>query len=344
MSHLIDDSPEASGWARQALIDHSDHRVFGKMVRGVIWTDEPGPAGEIVGNVDPSALIEEINVRGLLLFRGHDPGCPVGRTVQAKLFTDERGGRFVVAILGFYDEKLKLSFENLGVDVLPTASSPSYLRELTDDHWIDFAVDPREVDQQWAEGVVLGAPLRVKRTDLSHNAAEAHSELIRLGFVFAALLWNPFVTTIATEAGNDTYAAIREWLRGVWKKVATRRNPVVVVQSFYEGCEVSFLFRGKDIQQLYNAYDALPIAAAQAAELIATMTKRGAAPATLTYEFEQDDWYPSFALLSNGQLVSDRALLISLEKLPTGLSIGTQTVKELTGGSSGDAEAERKSQ
>ena len=79
--------------------------------------------------------------------------------------------------------------------------------------------------------VVLVVPLRVKRTDLSHNAAEAHSERTRWVLCLLHLLWNPFVTTIATEAGKDTYnAAIREWLCGVWEqKRATRRNPVVLV-------------------------------------------------------------------------------------------------------------------
>jgi hypothetical protein len=152
----------------------------------------------------------------------------------------------------------------------------------------DFATDPREVDKEWVDEVLSEVPMRVKRIELSHNAAEAQSELIRIGLVFAALVWNPLVTTIATEAGKDVYAGIRQWLRSVWNKLAQRRNPVVVVQSYQDGCEVSFLFRGKDVQQHYNAHDALPIAAAQAAKLIAGMKDKQVVPISLVYEFELD--------------------------------------------------------
>jgi hypothetical protein len=135
------------------------------------------------------------------------------------------------------------------------------------------------------------------------------------------------VTTIATEAGKDVYAGIRQWLRSVWNKLAQRRNPVVVVQSYQDGCEVSFLFRGKDVKQHYDAHDALPMAAAQAAKLIAGMKSNHLAPISLVYEFEQSRWFPSYAILDGGRIVSDRNLLIAIEQLPKSLSIGIQKQK-----------------
>ena len=81
------------------------------------------------------------------------------------------------------------------------------------------------------------------------------------------------------------------------------------------------------MKQNYDAHDALPIAAAQAAKLIADMKSKRAAPTSLVYEFEQSRWFPSYAILNGGRIVSDRNLLIAIEQLPTGLSIGTQKRK-----------------
>ena len=245
MHDLIRDTPQASAWVDRAIIEHSNDRVLGKIVGGVPWTDEAGPDGGPVGSIEPSDLIAEINTKGLPMFKGHDPGFPVGRALAAKLFTSPSGIRFVAAILTLYEDRHRLSFSELHLDATPTVSSPAILASLNDDCWLDFATDPREVNSHWADEVLRDAPLRVKRIELSHNAAEAQGELIRIGLVYAALVWNPFVTTIATEAGKDAYAAIRQWLRSLWDRLTECRNPVVVVQSYQDGCEVSFLFEGR---------------------------------------------------------------------------------------------------
>ncbi len=47
-------------------------------------------------------------------------------------------------------------------------------------------------------------------------------------------------------------------------------------------------------------------------------------PRHLLYEFhrEHDIWFPSFAELHDGRLVTENNVLIAFEQLPTGLSIG----------------------
>jgi hypothetical protein len=324
MCDLVKDTTEASAWVGRAITEHSNDRVFGKIISAVIWTDEPGPDGTPVVNVDPSNLIVAINAEGLPMFRGHDPGLPVGRTLAAKLFTSPSGVKFAAAIIGLYEDQQRLSFSELGLDPNPPVSPPSFLDRLNDDCWLDFATDPREVDAQWLDEVLRSAPLRVKRIELSHNAAEPQGELIRIGLVYAALIWNPLVTTIATEAGKDLYAGIRQWLRSLLNKLTERRNPVVELQSYQNGCTISFLFRGKDVKQNYDAHDALSTGAAQAVKLIAGMKNKGVVPTSLVYEFEfgQSRWFPSYAILKDGRIVSDRNILIAIEQLPTGLSIG----------------------
>ncbi|MDD2465228.1 MAG: hypothetical protein PHI97_14620 [Desulfobulbus sp.] len=325
MADLLNDTPDASVWVNQAIREYTNVHVYEKMVSAIIWTDDIDPE-KLVGIENPSAYIAEINTAGWPIFKGHDPGFPVGRVLAANLFTKLNGTRFIAAILGMYGDRQQLSFGDLGLDSTPNVSSPLSLNSLSDDCWLEFAADPREVDAQWMDDVIQNAPLRVERIKLSHNGAVSQGELIRLGLVFVAIVWNPFVTTIAKEAGKDVYAGIHQWLRSLWDKLVERQNPIVVVQSYQDGCEISFLFRGKDVKRNYDAHDALPIAAAQAAKLIAEMRSREVAPASLVYEFEPQisRWFPSYATLNDGRLISDCNILIAIEQLPTDLSIGVE--------------------
>jgi hypothetical protein len=144
-----------------------------------------------------------------------------------------------------------------------------------------------------------------------------------------ALVWNPFVTAVATEAGKDAYAALSHWLRRFLGKLAERRNPILEIQSHHDGCYVSFIFRGNDAKRHYAAHDALPLAAAQAATLVANMKRANVAAKKIVYEFHTEDgiWFPSYAELCNGRLVTDNSLLITAEKLPSGVSLGIRLGK-----------------
>jgi hypothetical protein len=179
-------------------------------------------------------------------------------------------------------------------------------------------------------GALDTAPLRVEREKLSHNAAETIIELIRVGLPYIALVWNPFVTAIATEADKDAYAGLRRWVRRLLGKLAERQNPVLEIQSHHNDCYVSFIFRGTDVKRHYAAHDAHPLAAGQAATLIANMKSAGVAAKKIVYEFHKDDniWFPSYAELHDGRFVTDNGLLIAVEKMPSGLSLGIGLGKE----------------
>jgi hypothetical protein len=324
MSELITETPEACSWVACEKFRRAGDSVFGSFQAGVIWIDEPCPDGEVIGGRDPSTMIEQINNEGWPLYRGHDPGFPSGRSIAAKLFISPGGRKFVVAISGFYADELRLSFDDLGVDSNPEASSPLVLGAISNNCWLDIATDPREVDSRWLENVLHNAPLRVVQREMSHNAEDWQHELIRIGLVYVSIVWNPFVTTVAQEAAKDVYAGIRKWLRNFWSELGSCRDPVVSLDSHQDGCDVSFLFRGKEVKLHYEAHDALPIAAAQAAILITSMRSRNADPLEIVYEFDPQHarWFPSYAILKDGRFISNRNILIALEQHPTGLSIG----------------------
>ncbi len=321
MPSLIDETPEASAWVERLFAEGLGLPHSGKLFSGVLWTDNYLNDGEAIGGNDPSKLIKEINKRGFPMLKGHDPGLPVGRTLVAQEFRTPNGVRFVAAIFTLYEKDHLLRFATLGVDPLPSVSSPAILGSL-DGNWLDFGTDPREVDSRWLDEVLKESPLPIRRSELSHNTAESVKELIRIGLPIAALIWNPFVTTIANEAAKDVYAGIRRWLQNLWEKLKERKDPIVVVQTNYSGCEISFLLRGRDVEQHYHAHGALPVAAVQALTLIDSLKHHNANPLSLTYEFEQSRWFPSYAILADGQIVSDRNLLIAIERLPNGLSMG----------------------
>jgi hypothetical protein len=322
MSDLLN-IPAARDWVDDATRRHSKG-IFGKIVPAVIWSDARGDDGELLVPVDPIELVAGINRDPYILLHNHDPGRPIGQVLESANFETSGGRKFVVAVLGYYAGGEVLDFRELGLDTKALVSSPEKLPVLPDGVWIQFATDPREVDVVWLDSVTSDAPLRVERTELSHNAADSAKELIRIGLLFLVLVWNPFVTSIASEAGKGTYAAVYGWIRKLLENLADRRNPVLDIHTHHDGCQVSFIFRGKDVAQHYAAHDALPNAAAQAAQLVGNLKARGMAGRQLIYEFDKEAlvWFPSYAVLNDNRIITDNSTLIAVEQLPTGLSLG----------------------
>lgn len=317
------DTPAAREWLDAAILRHSNG-IFGKVSPAVIWSDVRGDDGELVVPVDPLILVGRINNTPHALLHNHDPGRPKGRILESAKFETEGGRKFVVAVLGYYAGGDVLNFRGLGLDTEEAAPPPVRLPILPDSAWIDFATDPREVDEEWLTRATSDAPLRVTRVQLSHNAADSVHELIRVGLPYVVLVWNPFITAVASEVGKGTYAALRTWLRNLLDKLAERRNPILSIQSHQDDCDVSFLLRGKDVSQHYAAHDALSDAATQAARLLAKLKARGTAARQLVYEFDKEasKWYPSYAVLIDERIITDNIELIAIENLPTNLSLG----------------------
>ncbi len=329
MPDLIADHEEARSWVHQVKQAHSQNGIFGKIVGSVIWSDATGPDGELLVPIDPVSIVENINANGFRLLKGHDPGFPLGKVLAAADFTGSNGERFVAAVLGFYQGN-RLSFRDIAVDTAPAVSSPTSLPPLGNGCWINFGFDPREVEPEWVDSVLRTAPMPVKRIPLSNNAAEIQNELIIVGVLFVALVFKPFVTTVATEAGKDAYAGLHSWLRTLFARLSGRRNPIVEIQSFHDGCQISFMARGTDVKRHYAALDALPVSAAQAKHLAENMKATGFAPKLIVYEFhpQDDKWFPSYAELLDGRFVTDNNILIAVEQLPAGLSLGISLNEE----------------
>jgi hypothetical protein len=193
---------------------------------------------------------------------------------------------------------------------------------LPDGARIELAADLRDVSEQWLDELSEDAPLFVKRVRSSQNNAEPLKELIHIALPYAALLWNPLVKSFGEQAGKDIYAGVQQWLQKLWKKLKELRDPIVDIQAHHNGCTVSFLLRGRDIEQHYAAHAAVPTAAAQAAKLIDTFAQFNPKLITLFYEFEQSRWFPSYGILADGRIVSDRSVLIAYEQVPKTLSMG----------------------
>lgn len=329
MSDLLN-TPAARDWVDAAILRHSKG-IFGKLVPSVIWSDARDDDGEPLVPVDPIELVARINSTPHILLHNHDPGKPKGQVLESANFESEGGKKFIAAVLGYYAGGEVLDFRGLDLDTKVLAPTPKRLPVLPDGIWIQFAADPREVDAAWLDQVTSDAPLRIERTELSHNAADSSQELIRIGIVFLAIVWSPFITSIASEAGKGTYAAIHGWVQKLLARLADRRNPVLDIHTHLDGCQVSFLFRGKDVKQHYAAHDALPSAAAQAAQLVAKLKTRGMAGRQLIYEFDKEAlmWFPSYAVLTDNRIITDNGELIAIEQLPTGLSLGLSRGKSL---------------
>ncbi|WOD12355.1 hypothetical protein RPW65_05730 [Pseudomonas sp. NyZ704] len=323
MAELIERSPAAKQWVKSTILRRSGG-IFGKLMPAVIWTDARDELGARVVPIEAQRLVESINNFPHILLHNHDPGKPKGQALEAACFETHDGQKFVAAILGYFAGGEVLTFQEMNLLDELEVQSPLSLPVLPEGVWIQIATDPREVDSAWLDSVANASPLRVERTELSHNAADSLQELIRVALPYLVLVWNPFVTAIATEAGKDSYLAVQGWIKKLFERLAERKNPILSIQAQQDGCQVSFLIRGKAVDQHYAAHAALPAAAAQAAKLVTKLRERGIASRELIYEFDGQAlrWFPSYAVLCDGRIVTDHNELIAIEQLPTGLSLG----------------------
>ncbi|NQD80990.1 hypothetical protein HP436_12465 [Pseudomonas sp. CrR14] len=326
MTDFISQSPAALEWTRSAIERHSSG-VFGTLKPAVIWSDTTDEQGELLVPVDVSALVVSVNSHPYLILHEHDPGRPKGQVLECASFETTEGRTFVAAVLGFFAGGDVLRFKELDLLNGETVTSPEVLLPIPPNARIHISTDPREVDRAWLDSVVSDAPILIERASLSHNSADSFQELIRLGIPLALLVWNPFITTIATEAGRDTYLAVHKWVRGLFSRLTEHRAPVLEIRTYKAGCQVAFLIRGKDINRHYAAHEALPTAAAHASKLVDKLRERGLPGRELIYEFggETPRWFPSYAVLQDGRIVADSTELIAIEHLPASLSLGLST-------------------
>ena len=235
----------------------------------------------------------------------------------------------MVGVLGFYERSSILTFDQLGIDVV-SESPVLQLPEPPKGLWIELLTDPRHVPQNWVDELLEGAPLPVEQRVLSHNSAEAMIELLRVGVVYLALVWNPLVKTFASEAGKAAYSGLHAWLRGVVGRLADRRAPVLSIESHDGDCHVHFLIRGTDTAVNYAAHAGLSGAATGAVALLTSLRANAMVPVKLVYEFDPKilRWSPSFVVLSDQRIITSTPELIArASDLPTGLSLGLAVEK-----------------
>ena len=111
MSDLF--TPATQDWVDAAIRRYSKG-IYGKLVSAVIWSDARSSDDEILVPVDPIKLVTRINKESFILLHNHDPGRPIGQTLESANFKSKGGIKFIAAILGYYAGGEVLDFRGLG--------------------------------------------------------------------------------------------------------------------------------------------------------------------------------------------------------------------------------------
>lgn len=315
--------PETVRWINDALKRHSSN-IYGSIKPAVIWTNALDDDGQLIVPIEPNELSQRINQNPFTILHNHDPGNPKGKVLESAVFEDESNVVFVAAIMGFYAGGNAVEFSSINLNINDFYPPPQNLPDMPNGASIDLVFDPRDFSSQWITQITKNAPLEVTIHSSSYNDAKHTHELINIGIGYLAIVWNPFVTAVASEAGKQVYTAFHNWILKIFNELAERKNPIVNLVSQQSECQVSFIFRGKNVNQHYAAHRMLSSAGVQAAELIKNLKKQGRDPEQLTYEWDKEAqrWYPSYALLADQSIIIDTSELIAIEQLPKGLSLG----------------------
>lgn len=322
MLNLLANS-DAKRWINDAVKRHSSE-IYGDIKSAVIWTNALDENGGLIVPIDPYELSRRINQEPFMILHNHDPGNPKGQVLESAVFDNGSGVVFVAAIMGFYAGGNTIGFRSMDLNLHDIYQSPRELPDMPEESSIELVFDPRDVNPQWIEHISKNAPLRIQVNESSYNDAQTTQELISIGIGYLAIVWNPFVTAVASEAGKKMYTAFHNWISKLFNELSERKNPIINLVSHQNGCQVFFIFRGKDVKQHYAAHQMLSSAGVQAAELIRKLKMQDKVPTQLTYEWDKEAqlWYPSYAVLTDKSIIVDRGTLIAIEQLPKGLSLG----------------------
>ena len=323
--------PDAERWLNDAIRRHSSE-IYGKIKPAVVWTNALDEEGQLIVPIDPNELSRRINRDPFIILHNHDPGNPKGQVLESAVFDDGSGVVFVAAIMGFYAGGNTIEFGSMDLNLNDVYQSPRELPDLPKEASIELVFDPRDVSPQWIEYISKDAPLKIRINESSYNDAQTTHELISIGIGYLAIVWNPFVTAVASEAGKKTYTAFHNWISKLFNELSERKNPIINIVSHQSGCQIFFILRGKDVKQHYAAHRMLSSAGVQAVELIRKLKEQDKVPTQLTYEWDKEAqlWYPSYTVLTDKSIIVDRGTLIAIEQLPKSLSLGFSKVNSKT--------------
>lgn len=200
--------PDVERWLNDAIRRHSSE-IYGKIKPAVVWTNALDEEGQLIVPIDPNELSRRINRDPFIILHNHDPGNPKGQVLESAVFDDGSGVVFVAAIMGFYAGGNTIEFGSMDLNLNDVYQSPRELPDLPKEASIEIVFDPRDVSPQWIEYISKDAPLKIRINESSYNDAQTTHELISIGIGYLAIVWNPFVTAVASEAGKKTYTAFQ---------------------------------------------------------------------------------------------------------------------------------------
>jgi len=139
MTNLIESSEAASEWLTQTKMELSNANIFGDVKESMIWVSKTDTTGNLIVKADPYKLRDEIRSSEYPIFLGHDAGFPIGRVIEAEVFTNASDQTFVVALLGLYAGRHQSFPETLMMN-LPHVKPPSELPTLPESTFIELAL------------------------------------------------------------------------------------------------------------------------------------------------------------------------------------------------------------
>lgn len=323
MVNLIIDTPDAHKWVEDCRRKYAAIQSYASIKPAVIWTDARDAEGRLLVSLDPENLALSINFSPLPILNGHDQGYPLGDVLEAATFRSNNGTSFVVAIFAMYEGRHN-SWQDFDVGIFEGQFEGA--PECQEPFMLGFRFSLREIDNSFFYDELEKFSEVVRFSPLFNNSADALNELIRIAVPYGVVVWNPFVTSFASEFGKDAYTKAHDFISAILKKCLRLNKPLVQLEALHRDCEVLFLLRGKDISYHYMAHERWSQAGSQSFALIDGLLVRGLTPTKIVYEFDAKalKWYPSYARLNDGRLITDNPALIAVEQLPSGISLGLQ--------------------
>lgn len=295
--------------------------IYDDFVLGVISTNQVDTHGDKMSLEALKSIEQTINTHGLPLNAHHDPRIATfGRTLAAKMLTSQDGSKvYVFGVIATYSKKFYKPFpKNKGFfesDYVPSEGDISF-----DPVKIEFS--NIEIDEDIMVKALGNAPEFVAPTP-NIAVRKAADPVTILSIAIPASIALPFLTGYFNKLGEQAANHQERFIKWLTESIVKKVNKRVLYDfnTPYRACKVEFIIETNSPALIKQAINQISNASDSAKKLIDNLANER--PRRLVYVYHNCDkiWVPEHLTLNNGEVLTDRPYLMSLEEFG-GLSIG----------------------
>lgn len=337
MIDLIKEVQEAQSFVTQTKKEIQkffkfENEEFERIDAGVLSLTTKDSQGDAPSLSNLEEMKKHINNGILFINNNHDPEIqPIGRALHSEIFySEELKAHFIVGLIGLYNTSSFKSFKTLGINLNEFESDDNYILDFAGLPYFQaqFGFDPHEIPKNVVDEIMLNRPVCVSGKVMPiFMKGDIEKSFIEIFLTTWLACTNPYSKTVLEEFGKRTVAAVCDFLSFLKTKSfdaiqkLTTEDKLQIFKFHTGTTRYSFILNTNDLNNQREAIDSLSNASNAAMKLVSKIPDSEVSECVYKFDNSLNKWMPFYVISGKYGVIIDSPTLISLDSLPTGISI-----------------------